>query len=398
MPITDLAIRNAKPGDRAYKISDAGGLHLLINPNGSKLWRLAYRFAGKQKLLAFGRYPDVTLSEARDKREAAKRTLRDGRDPSVQAKLDKIAASAAAAQTFDLVADEYIEKLRREGKAENTLIKVTWLLGLARPSLGQRPVADISAPEVLHVLQGVERRGRHESARRLRSTMGAVFRYAVATTRAITDPTFALRGALTTPTVVHRAALTDAAAFGGLLRTVWGYDGQPETASALRLMALLFPRPGELRMAEWSEFDLVAAQPIWTIPAERAKMRRLHIVPLPKQALAILSRQQELSGGGRLVFPGIRTINRPISENTLNAALRRLGYTKAEATAHGFRATASTLLNESGLWSPDAVERALGHQDRDAVRRAYARGQHWEERVRMMTWWADQCDAWRSAD
>ncbi|MBB3930042.1 hypothetical protein GGR25_001081 [Kaistia hirudinis] len=249
MPITDLAIRNAKPREKAYKVSDSGGLHLLINPGGSKLWRLAYRYGGKQKLLALGGYPAVSLGEAREKREAAKKLLLDGRDPSVEAKLAKIAAASSAAQTFDVVADELIAKLKREGKAENTLIKVTWLLSLARPNLGKRPIAEITAPEVLQVLQGIDRRGRHESARRLRSTISSVFRYAVATARAENDPTFALRGALTTPRVTHRAAVTDIEDFGALLRAVWGYDGQPETASALKLMALLFPRPGELRMA-----------------------------------------------------------------------------------------------------------------------------------------------------
>lgn len=240
--------------------------------------------------------------------------------------------------------------------------------------------------DVLAALQKVERRGRHETARRLRSTIGSVFRYAVATTRADNGPTFALRGALTTPVVKPRAAVTDPRAFGALLRAIDGFDGQPTTHAALKLMALLFPRPGELRMAEWTEFDLDAA--VWTIPAMRTKMRRVHRVPLPRQAVPILKALGEVTGNGRLVFPCVRTTARPISENTLNAALRRLGYSKDQATAHGFRATASTLLNESGKWNADAIERQLAHVENNDVRRAYARGEHWAERVQMMTWWS----------
>jgi integrase len=244
---------------------------------------------------------------------------------------------------------------------------------------------------VLAALQKVERRGRHETARRLRSTIGSVFRYAVATARADNDPTFALRGALTTPVVKPRAAVTDPRAFGALLRAIDGFDGQPTTHAALKLMTLLFPRPGELRMAEWSEFDLDDA--VWTIPATRTKMRRAHRVPLSRQAVAILKALGEVTGNGRLVFPCVRTVARPISENTLNAALRRLGYSKDQATAHGFRATASTLLNESGKWNADAIERQLAHVENNDVRRAYARGEHWDERVQMMAWWADYLDS-----
>jgi integrase len=268
-------------------------------------------------------------------------------------------------------------------------------LDFARPDLGERHIGEISAAEVLDVLRKVEARGRLESARRLRSTIGGVFRLAIATARADNDPTFALRGALTAPQVTHRAAIVEPKGFGALLRAVWGYEGQPATHAALKLAALLFPRPGELRTAEWSEFDLEADQPVWTIPAAKTKMRREHAVPLPVQAVAILRELHAITGRGRLAFPGIRTATRPISENTLNGALRRLGYAKEEMTSHGFRAVASTLLNESGKWSADAIERALAHQDEDAVRRAYARGRHWEERVRMMQWWADQCDAMR---
>jgi integrase len=247
--------------------------------------------------------------------------------------------------------------------------------------------------EVLAVLRKAEARDKLETARRLRATIGEVFRYAIATARATNDPTFALRGALIAPKVKNRAAITDAKELGGLLRAIEAFEGQPTTVAALKLMAILFPRPGELRLAEWREFDLANA--LWTIPASRAKMRREHRVPLPRQALAILEGLKPYTGHGALVLPGLRTATRPISENTMNAALRRMGYSQDDMTSHGFRAAASTLLNESGKFSPDAIERALAHQDADAVRRAYARGEHWQERVTMGQWWADHLDALR---
>jgi integrase len=378
---------------RPCKISDGGGLHLLVQPTGGRLWRLAYRFAGKQKTLALGAYPQVSLSDARAKRDDAKRLLATGADPSVKLRLDRMARQTAAANTFGLLADEYLARQAREGRSERTINKTTWLLGIARPLLGQRPITDISAAEVLAVLRKVEVRGRLESARRLRSTIGCVFRYAIATARAENDPTFALRGALTSPTVTPRAAITDRLAFGALLRSIDGFDGQPTTRAALKLMALLFQRPGELRAAEWSEFDLDTA--VWTIPESRMKMRRPHRVPLPRQAIAVLKELHAITGGGRLAFPSIRTVLRPISENTLNGALRRLGYAQDEATAHGFRASASTFLNESGKWNPDAIERALAHIEGNSVRRAYERGEYWDERVKMIAWWADYLDALR---
>ena len=391
MALTDAAIRGARGGRRPVKLSDGGGLHLLVTPSGSRLWRMHYRFAGKQKTLSFGAYPDVSLARARAKRGQAKELLAAGTDPGVKARLDKLARQASALNSFGHIADELLAKLAREGRADATLKKSAWLLGLARPLLGDRPISEIIAAEVLAALRKVERRGRFESARRLRSTIGSVFRYAIATARAERDPTIALRGALITPIVKPRPAVTDPRALGALLRAIDGFDGQPTTHAALKLMALLFPRPGELRAAEWSEFNLDAA--VWTIPASRAKMRRPHRVPLAPQAIGILHDLRAITGNGKLVFPCVRTILRPISENTLNAGLRRIGYSKDEATAHGFRATASTLLNESGKWNPDAIERQLSHVEGNAIRRAYARGEHWDERVRMMTWWADYLDS-----
>ena len=390
MALTDREIRNTKPGKSLAKLSDGGGLQLWLMPDGAKRWRLAYRYNGKQKSLAIGVYPMASLREARAARDDAKRVLSSGQDPSLVRKMDKAAKAKASANTFNSLADELLEKKRMEGKAERTFDKVEWLLSLARLDLGRRPIAEIAAPEVLRVLKTVEARGRLETAKRLRATIGQVFRFAVATGRADADPTGALRGAIASPVVHHRAAIIEPKAFGGLLRAIATYDGAPETKVALHLAAVTFVRPGELRSAEWSEFDFDAA--VWSIAAEKMKMRRPHRVPLAPQALAILNSLREISGNGRFLFPSNRSPKRCMSENTVNAALRRLGFSKDEMTGHGFRSAASSMLNESGLWSADAIERQLAHVDADSVRRAYARADYWEERVRMMSWWADQCD------
>lgn len=391
MSLSDTQIRALKPAISDRKVSDGGGLHVLITSKGSKLWRLAYRFGGKQKLLALGSYPAVSLADARSGRERAKQLLASGVDPSAQAKLDKLAARTASAMTFGAIADEFLAKARREGKAEATLTKKEWLIGIARTDLGGRPIRDITAAEVLAPLRRVESAGNYETARRLRAVIGQVFRYAIATARADNDPTFGLRGALVAPTVSHRAAITGWPAFGGLLRAIWDYEGTPETRAALKLMAILYPRPGELRHAEWSEFDLDRA--IWTIPMARSKMRREHRKPLPALALVVLHDLRNHSGNRRLAFPSIQSPERPLSENTLNGALRRLGYSRDEMTSHGFRATASTLLNESGRWSADAIEAELGHVGADEVRRAYHRAQYWDERSEMAAWWSAEIDA-----
>ncbi len=390
--LTDTRVRTTKPCQRPIKISDSGGLYLLIAPHGSKLWRLAYRFSGKQKTLAIGAYPTFTLKEARDKREEAKRLLADGIDPSMQRRLDKQIRSTG--NTFKAVAEEVLAKLEKEGRADVTLTKKRWLLDFAYPAFGDRPIAQITAPEVLSVLRRVEARGRYETARRLRSTCGTVFRYAIATGRAEHDPSADLRGALTSPKVNHRAAIVDPVGIGALLRAIDGYDGLPMTKAALRFAPLVFVRPGELRLAEWTEFDLAAAE--WRIPSAKMKMRRAHRVPLSRQALEILRDLQPISGGGRFLFPSVRSAVRPMSENTLNAALRRLGYGTDEMTAHGFRALASTQLNEMSGWNPDAIERQLAHQEQDDVRRAYLHAaEYWPERVRMMQAWADHLDELR---
>ncbi len=393
MPLSDVQIRSAKPGQTMVKLSDGEGLQLWITPAGAKVWKLGYRYNGAQKTLTFGPYPAIGLAAARTARDDAKRLLVSGIDPAQQKALGKLAKTNNDANTFEVLAAELIDKKRREGKAQRTLEKLRWLFDVAKPSLGHRPIGEITAVEVLAALKKVEARGRLETAKRMRAVIGEVFRYAIATARASNDPTFALRGALTAPKVKHRAAITDPKELGALLRAIDAFNGQPATNAALKLMAILFPRPGELRLAEWSEFDLGKA--IWIIPASRAKMRREHRVPLPRQALAILEGLQLYTGHGVLVFPGLRTVKRPISENTMNAALRRMGYSQDDMTSHGFRAAASTLLNESGKFSSDAIERALAHQDADAVRRAYARGEHWQERVTMGQWWADHLDTLR---
>ncbi|TCK30768.1 integrase [Ancylobacter aquaticus] len=390
MPLTEMAIRSAKPIAKPFKLADGGGLYLLVSPTGSRLWRLKYRIGGREKVLAIGAYPDIPLAKARERRTEARRQLAEGLDPSAVKKEARQKVKAAVANTFRSIAEEHVAKLEREGLADITLNKRRWLLGFAYPVLGERDVATITAKELLEVLRAVEETGRHETARRMRAALGAVFRYAIATARAENDPTFALRDALTTPKVTHRAAVTTPKEFGALLRAIDGYTGQPASTAALRLMPLLFPRPGELRLATWPEFDLDKG--IWSIPPERMKMRRPHRVPLPPQALAILRDLHRLTGNQPFVFPAIGAGHRPISENTLNGALRRLGFTCDVATAHGFRATASTLLNESGLWNPDAIERQLAHAERNEVRRAYTRGEHWDERTRMMNWWADYLD------
>jgi integrase len=389
--LKDVAVRNAKPSTKPRKLSDGGGLHVLIQPTGSKLWRLAYRFTGKQKTLALGSYPVVSLEEARRRRDEAKQLLARSIDPSVQRKAVKLSGED---NSFRAVADEVIAKLEREGRAQVTLTKKRWLLDFAYPTLGDRPVAEITARDLLALLREIEGRGLYETARRLRSTCGMVFRYAIATGRAERDPSMDLRGALTAPQVNHRATIVDPKSIGALLRAIDGFDGQPTTRAALRLAAYVFVRPGELRNAEWDEFDLDSK--LWSIPAEKMKMRRPHRVPLARQSVAILKELREITGNGRWLFPSVRTFTRPISENTLNAALRRLGYGSEEMCIHGFRSMASSRLNEMGRWNPDAIERQLAHQEANAVRRAYThRAEFWTERVQMMQVWADYLDGLR---
>jgi integrase len=391
--LNDTRIRNAKPAERDYKLTDFGGLYLLVRTNGSRLWRFAYRFGGKQKQIALGAYPQVTLAEARDRREAARKLVSGGKDPSVERRLEKI-ANAAGGNSFREVAEEFLGKQRREGRAEATLSKNRWLLEPAFAAFGDRAIAEVTAPELLHALRKFELRGRYESARRLRTVAGMIFRYAIATGRATRDVALDLRGALTAPKVKHRAAITEPTELGALLKAIEGYSGQPTTRPALQLSALLFVRPGELRLARWKEIDFEKA--VWTVPAETMKMKRPHRVPLSRQAIVLFRELHGITGQSEYVFPAVNSFRRPMSNNTLNAALRRLGYAKDEISVSGFRATASTLLNEMGRWNPDAIERQLAHMEENDVRRAYMHAaEFWSERVQMMQVWADHLDQLR---
>lgn len=393
MALTDIAIRSAKPKDKPYKAADAQGLYLLVNPNGSKLWRLKYRIHGVERKLAVGSYPDVSLAEARAARDAARKQLTRDVDPNAAKRQAKIDASVRAGNSFTSIAEELIDKKKREGRAEATLEKQRWLLKMLGAEFGRRPISDITPQELLHELKKHERRGRLETAKQLRSFASQVFRYGAATARAEQDPAQLLLGALVSPPVNHFAAITDPEEFGALLRAIEGYRGDPSVVYALQLTPHVFQRPGELRQMEWAELDFEKS--IWTIPVSKMKMRQSHTVPLSRQARTILDSARELSGDGRFVFPSIRTKARPISDNTVNAALRRMGYRKDQMTAHGFRTTASSLLNESGKWNPDAIERSLAHMVAGSVRRIYNQSAYWSERVDMAQWWSDYLDELR---
>ena len=390
MPLTDIAIRGLVSNDKPLKKADEKGLYLLVQPSGGKLWRFKYRFSGKEKKLALGRYPDVSLKEARRRRDEARQTLAMGIDPGEERKQLALTAALNAANSFEEVGNEYLEKMGRDGREAVTINKSRWLLGLFAQFVATRPIADLTPAELLKALQLIETKGHHETARRMRSLASRIFRYAVATSRATADPTALLRGALVAPKVKHHSAIVDPKAVGKLLNAMDEFDGYPLTKLALQLTPLVFVRPGELRQAEWGEIDLDAA--VWIIPAEKMKMRQPHMVPLSRQAVDILRRATVLSARQKYVFSSLHTGARPMSENTINVALRRLGYSGSEMTAHGFRATASTLLNESRLWSPDAIERALAHDSSSTVRGTYHRGQHWDERVTMAQWWSDHLD------
>lgn len=385
MPLNDTRLRSLKPSPKPVKLSDGGGLYVHVAPTGAKLWRMSYRFDGRQKTLSFGAYPAISLSAARKRRDQAKELIAGGVDPGAQVKAHKQERLSAARNTFSVIADELLEKSEREGRAEGTVGKKRWLLDMAKASFGTRPIRDISAADILVPLKKVEREGNLETARRLRAAIGQVFRYAISTARAEVDPTYGLRGAIAAPVVTHRAALTQREDFARLVRAVWAYEGAPETRIALKLMALLYPRPGELRQAAWTEFDL--DQGVWTIPALRAKMRREHRKPLSAEAVSLLKQLRDFTGHRELAFYSAQSPGKPMSENTLNGALRRMGFSADEATAHGFRASASSLLNESGLWSADAIEAELGHVSGGQVRRAYHRAIYWDERVKMSMWW-----------
>lgn len=394
MALTDTAIRAAKAKDRDYKLFDGAGLYLLVTKAGGKLWRLKYRSNGVERKLSLGKYPAVTLGAARKARDEARSKVETGNDPAAAKRRERIAAKLAAGTTFGAVALEYISKAEREGRSPATISKLKWSREWLQPAIGHRPISEIEPHELLAVLKKQEARGNLETARRTRAFASRVFRYAVATARAKSDPAGLLLGAVASPQSRNLSAIVEPKRVGELLRAIDSYSGTPIVRLALALSPHVFVRPGELRQAEWAEIDVDAA--VWRIPAARMKKRREHVVPLSRQALAIFKELRALSGDKRLVFPAQGKGDRPMSENTATAALRRMGFGAAEMTAHGFRAMASTLLNESGKWHPDAIERALAHRDGDAVRAAYHRGAHWEERVRMAQWWSDKLDTLRA--
>ena len=382
--LTDTSIKNAKPKEKPYKLADGGGLYLLVTPNGSRLWRLKYRVGGIEKLLSFGSYPQVSLKEARDKAFEAKQGLSSGIDPSQAKKAQK--ASASGADSFEAVAREWFGKFST-GWAPGHAERVIRLLERdVFPWLGEKIVKEITAPELLSVLRRIEARGAVDTAHRARQTAGAVFRYAVATGRAERDPSGDLRGAIPPARGGHMAAITDSQRLGGLLRAIDAYEGGLIVRCALRLAPLVFVRPGELRRMEWAEISVERGE--WVIPGEKMKMKREHIVPLSRQAVEILEEIRPFTGAGRYVFPSPTSKNRPLSDMALLTALRRMGIAKEEMTIHGFRATASSLLNAQG-WPSDVIERQLAHVEKNQVRAAYNRHDYLPERRKMMQAWAD---------
>jgi integrase len=392
LALSEFKISKSKPKDKPYKLYDSLGLFLLVNPNGSKLWRQKYSHLGKERLLALGSYPAVSLAKARKKREETRELIVEGVDPAVHKKLEEIEAATNARTTFKLVAEDYLISVEDRELAPSTMKKKRWfLLDLASP-IHNRPINEITSAELLHMLKAIEKSGRRETAKKLRATISAVFRYAIVTLRAENDPTFAIRDALLAPKVTPRPAITDEKEFGALLRSLDEFTGWPATADALKFQILTCTRPGEVRGAKTHEFDL--DQNKWTVPAERMKMRREHQVSLSNQAMEIVRRNWPTTEGVELIFPSLISNRKWMSENAFNSALRRMGFAKEEVTAHGFRATASTILNSKGH-NPDVIEAILAHQDTNSIRRTYNRTTYWDQRVMLMQHWADMCDEFR---
>ena len=389
--LSPSTVANAKPSEKPYKLADERGMFLLVNPNGSRWWRFRYRRPGtrKENLLSLGTYPDVSLKRAREKRDDARRLLADGIDPGDKRKAEAV----AAADTFEAVAREWYAKFSPDWAPDHANRTLRRLERDAFPWIGSKPIASVTAPDILAILERIDARGARETAHRARTNIGQVIRYGIATGRTQADPTFALRGAIPTPTERNHAAITEPGQLGELLRAIDAYNGAFPTRCALQLAPLVFVRPGELRHAEWVEIDLDAAE--WNIPAEKMKMRQPHIVPLATQAVEILRTLQPLTERSIYVFPGGRSSKRPMSNNAINAALRRLGYDKDTVTAHGFRATARTILDEGLHFRPDIIEHQLAHAVKDANGRAYNRTSFLPERRKMMQAWADYLDALR---
>ena len=393
MALKDTEIRAFRAGNSPVKKADGKGLYVEVFPNGSKLWRLKYRIAGVEKRLALGAYPEVTLAEARKRRDAARAQIEVAVDPGLERKREKAAAKVSAENSFERVAEEYITNVEVEGRALATVVKARWFLSLLKPAIGNMPISELDPQMLLAALRKLEGKGNYETAKRSRSFASRIFHYALATGRAKADPASLLSGALISPKAKHYAAILNPKKLGELLRAVDDFSGSPITKLALQIAPHVFVRPGELRHAEWSELDL--KERIWRIPAGKMKSRRPHAEPLSPQVVELFSELRMLTGPAGYVFPAMHTSSRPMSENTVNAAFRRMGFDKEEITAHGLRSTASTVLNETGMWHPDAIERALAHGFSDPVRGAYHRGQHWGERAKMAAWWSDHLDELR---
>ncbi len=385
MALTDNRIKQANPKERPYKIYDERGLFLIVSPAGGKWWRFKYRLDNHEKTLSLGTYPDTSLKRAREKRDNARTLLADGTDPGLKRKSDKAARTAG---NFEQLAREWLQNQSSKLKAETLHLTLRRFENWVFPYIGRRPVKSIEPPEILTLLRLIEITGKYETTKRVRQRIGQVFRYGIGIGEADRDPTADLRGVLHTKPPQNRAAITSPNEVGALLRAIYGYSGQPSTCAALKLLALTFVRPSELRLAEWPEIDL--DNQIWRIPKGRMKMKREHIVPLSKQAVSIFRDLQPISGHKAFIFESLRP-GRPISENTTNAALRTLGYSGKEMTSHGFRAMASTLLHELG-WPPEVIELQLAHSQRNQVAAVYNRSARFKERTEMMQAWADYLD------
>lgn len=390
--LSDIQIRNAKPKDKNYKLSDGGGLFLLITKAGGKLWRYKYRFEGKEKLLSLGGYPDIGLKEAREKHHEARKLLASGISPSEQRKAQKQSAALRSANSFEVIAREWFSRYSQNWAVSHSKTVNRRLERDIFPWVGDRPISEITAPELLTVIRQVEERGALETAHRELNICGQVFRYAIATGRAKRDPSDDLRGALPPVKSKHLAAITDPKRVGELMRMIYGYEGSLIVKCALKLAPLVFVRPGELRQALWHDFDWDKDEWRFTV----SKTDTEHIVPLSRQSVSILKEIQYLTGRGEFVFPSGRTPLRPMSNNAILAALRSLGIPKSEMSGHGFRAMARTLLDEELKVRPDLVEHQLAHAVKDPLGRAYNRTQFLEERHQMMQQWADYLDKLRT--
>jgi integrase len=389
MPLTDITIKKTKPTEKPMKLFDSNGLYLLLKPNGARYWRLKYRFAGKEKAMALGVYPEVSLAEARTLRDDARRKLKQNLDPVNERKQAKITAHIEATNQFETVALDWLERQKNRWTPKHTTKVLNALKRYVFPDLSHRSIADINAPELLRTMRKVEAKGIHETSVKVLQSCGAVFRYGIVTGRCDRNPAADLRGALTRPNPTPQAALS-AHELPEFLKTLEKYQGHIQTKIAIKLIILTFVRTTELRAAQWQEFDLDAKEPIWRIPAVRMKMRAEHLVPLAPQAVELLRQLQAISGKGQLIFPSQSSALRPISQNTMIYALYRMGY-HSRATMHGFRATASTILNEQG-WRADVIERQLAHTEQNKVRAVYNRAEYLNERREMMLAWADYLD------